>query len=82
MADENTKSDIPAKVDEVSDFDLPNEIIAACTALETVDGIDTAIMTKQDEARKKRIIRKSLAIIDNHIGYLYDCILEENKDID
>jgi len=39
------------------------------------------MMSKQDEIRKKRIVRRALAIIDNHIGYLYDCVFDD-KDKD
>jgi len=60
--------------------DVNGEIAAACSAINTVSELDTALMTKQDERRKGRIIRKSLAIIDVHIGYLYGCLFGEQKE--
>lgn len=68
--------------DDTIDTDVVNEIIAACNALETVQEIDTALMTKEDDKRKKRIARKSLAIIDYHINYLYACLYDDKDDED
>ena len=79
MADDLNTTEKTEELPEAifEDTDVSSEIIAACNALETVASIDTAIMTKADDQRKRRIIRKSLAIIDSHISYLYDCIFDD-----
>lgn len=81
MADEKATVDSVSEVPTDTLEDIPNEIIAACNAIDTMDNIDTAMMSKQDEIKKKRIVRRALAIIDNHIGYLYDCVFDD-KDKD
>jgi hypothetical protein len=53
-------------------------IQAAYFALSSVEDIDTAIMSKSDEARVKRIKRKSLVIIDECLKTLYDEIIEDD----
>ena len=53
-------------------------IQAAYFALSSVEDIDTAIMSKSDEARVRRIKRKSLVIIDECLKTLYDEIIEDD----
>ena len=54
-------------------------IQAAYFALASVEDIDTAIMSKSDEARVRRIRRKSLVIIDECLKTLYDEIIEDDS---
>lgn len=51
-------------------------IQAAYFAISAVDDMDTAIMSKTDELRVKRIKRKALVIIDECLKCLYDEIIE------
>jgi hypothetical protein len=52
-------------------------IASAFQALSAVDDMDTAIMSKADEMRIKRIKRKSILIIENCIDELYSEIFED-----
>lgn len=52
-------------------------ITSAYFAISAVDDMDTAIMSKQDELRIKRIRRKAIKIIDSCLGDLYDELFEE-----
>lgn len=59
------------------DFTTAHDYIAsAFQALAAVGDIDTAMMSKMDEMRVKRIRRKSLLIIENCIDELYNEIFE------
>lgn len=61
------------------DFTTAHDYIAsAFQALAAVSDIDTAIMSKTDENRIKRIRRKSLLIIENCIDELYNEIFESD----
>ncbi len=53
-------------------------INAATTAINALDTMDT--MTNEDAKRKKRIIRKSLKIIDNIISEMHDEIFESDEE--
>ena len=76
--------------DKVTDADLDLTAVEFTTrseyiqcayfAMSAVEGIDTAIMTKEDEKRIKRIIRKSIMIIDDCITELYDELYEDDED--
>jgi hypothetical protein len=86
---EQTNPEENAEVDlneeEISEFEFAtttaSEYIAASFyALEAVDGMDTAIMSKEDERRINRIKRKSLRIIDQCISDLYDEIFDEEEE--
>jgi hypothetical protein len=49
------------------------EIICMCKeALMAVEAIDTVMMDNSDSYKVKEIKRKSLALIDLHIGMIYD----------
>lgn len=56
------------------------DITAAYSALSAISEIDTAMMPQVYEAMKKRIIRKSIQIIDEQIKYIHDCIFFEEKE--
>lgn len=54
-------------------------INGACMAYSTMSEIDTAIMSKADEQRVKRIRRKCLKIIDVCISEYYDELFETDE---
>jgi len=58
----------------------PEYIASACNALAAIDGMDTAIMSRIDERRVKRIRRQSLRIIAECINELYEEIFDDNTD--
>ena len=55
-------------------------IAAAFNAITTVEGMDTAIMSKMDDKRIKRIKRQSLKIIAHCLNNLYEELFEDNSD--
>jgi hypothetical protein len=55
-------------------------ITSAYSAISAVEGMDTQIMSKEDAKRVKRIIRKSLMIIDDCITEMYDELYEKDDD--
>ena len=57
-------------------------ISSAYYAIAAVSEIDTELMQPRDKKRKKKIIRKSLRIIDNIISELYGELLEAEDDLD
>jgi len=54
-------------------------INGACMAYSTMGEIDTAIMSKADEQRVKRIRRKCLKIIDVCISEYYEELFETDE---
>jgi len=84
LADENAQDKKELETVET----LDNEVVftsdleyiqAAYFALASVDDMDTAIMTKQDEMRIKRIKRKAIVIIDECLKCLYDEIIDDDS---
>jgi hypothetical protein len=58
---------------EFEPADTRYEIISMCNqALSSVEGFDTGMISKEDAFKIKEIKRKSLALIDLHIGMMYD----------
>lgn len=55
-------------------------ISAAYFAISSVEGIDTQIMSKEDAKRIKRIMRKSIMIIDDCIGEMYNELYEDDTE--
>lgn len=55
-------------------------ISAAYFAISSVEGIDTQIMSKEDAKRIKRIIRKSIMIIDDCISEMYDELYDDDAE--
>jgi len=72
---ENVQDELDLQVDFTTAHDY---ISSAFQAMAAVGDIDTAIMSKSDEMRVKRIRRKSLLIIDNCIDELYSEIFESD----
>lgn len=63
------------------EFTSASEYInSAYFALSAVEDIDTALITKEDEKRIKRIKRKSIKIIDICITEMYDELFEEDDE--
>ena len=63
------------------EFTSASEYIhSAYSALAAVDDIDTAIISKEDEKRIKRIKRKSIKIIDICITEMYDELFDTDED--
>ena len=58
---------------EFEPADTRYERISMCNnALNAVEGFDTGMVSKEDAFKIKEIRRKSLALIDLHIGMIYD----------
>jgi hypothetical protein len=58
---------------EFEPADTRFEIISMCNqALNSVEGFDTGMMTKEESFKVKEIKRKCLSLIDLHIGMMYD----------
>jgi hypothetical protein len=57
-------------------------IQASYFSLASIEGIDTMIMTKNDERRVKRIKRKSLKIIDCCLSEMYDELFDDREDLE
>jgi len=58
---------------EFEPADTRFEIISMCNqALNSIEGFDTGMISKEDAFKIKEIKRKSLALIDLHIGMMYD----------
>jgi len=55
-------------------------ISSAYFSLSAVEDIDTAILSKQDEMRIKRIKRKAIKIIDSCIGDLYNELFDDESE--
>lgn len=55
-------------------------ISCAYYAISSVEGMDTGLMNKTDAIRIKRIIRKSLRIIDECVNEMYDELFDEEED--
>ena len=85
MSDEKIhpeQSEQPEKETEYEvEFTTRAEYIASATnALSAIDGLDPQIMNGANQARIKRIKRKSLKIIDACICEMYDEIFEDDED--
>ena len=46
--------------------------------MDVIDGIDTAMMSKADEMRVKKIRRKALRLTELSIDAIYDTNIEDN----
>jgi hypothetical protein len=55
-------------------------ISCAYYSISAVEGLDTGIMSKEDAKRIKRILRKSLRIIDDCINEMHDELFEDDED--
>ena len=55
-------------------------ISCAYYAISSVEGLDTGIMNKEDAKRIRRIMRKSLRIIDDCINEMHDELFEDDNE--
>ena len=81
---EGTTEPVQEETEELNgyvEFTSASEYInSAYFAMSAVDDIDTAIISKEDEKRIKRIKRKSIKIIDICISEMYDELFETDED--
>jgi len=72
---------VEEEVEGIVEFTTCAEYISsAYFSLSAVEEIDTAILSKQDEMRIKRIKRKAIKIIDSCIGDLYNELFDDESD--
>jgi hypothetical protein len=62
---------------EFYEYDDVQIIVAACTALDSVEAINP--MTAADNKRVARIKRKCISMIDFYIGELYDLTIDKDE---
>jgi hypothetical protein len=55
-------------------------ISAAFYSISAVEGIDLLLLTKEESRKIKRILKKSVRIIDSCISEMYDELFDEDKD--
>lgn len=78
---EETVTPAEEEMDTEVYFSTSHEYIAsAVQALTIVDEIDTAIMTKTDENRIRKIKRQSLKILSYYINEIYEETFDDNAD--
>ena len=82
---ENEEQKLPDEVTEeqegIVEFTSTSEYIcSAYYAIASVEDADTALMTKEDEKRVKRIKRKCLKIIDICVSEMYDELFESDEE--
>lgn len=77
----STESEAEMLEEGFVEFTSAGEYInSAYFALSAVEDIDTAIISKEDEKRIKRIKRKSIKIIDICITEMYDELFENDEE--
>ena len=69
----------------VGEFTTREEyVMLSCKAIETIVALkadmDDKLMSKQDQTRIKRIIRKSLAVIDECTNEMYSELFEKDEE--
>jgi hypothetical protein len=74
---ETEENELDLQVDFTTSHDY---IASAFQAINAVDDIDTALLSKSDEIRIKRIRRKSLLIIESCINELYSELFESEDE--
>jgi hypothetical protein len=55
-------------------------ISAAFYSISAVEGIDLLLLTKEESRKIKRILKKSVRIIESCISEMYDELFDEDKD--
>jgi hypothetical protein len=89
LSEQNNEKNVEDSVQETEeneldlqvDFTTSHDYIAsAFQAMNAVDDIDTALLSKSDEMRIKRIRRKSLLIIECCINELYSELFESEDE--
>lgn len=81
--EKSQESELEAEIEDEGEVEYTTRtdyITCAYSAISAVEGMDTQIMSKEDAKRIKRIIRKSLMIIDDCITEMYDELFERNEE--
>lgn len=79
--DDLTTSDQPEEEVVFETTTREDYIGCAYNAIAAVDGLDTGMMNKTDSLRVKRILKKSLRIIDECVTEMYDELFEDDEDV-
>lgn len=83
IIDENPEEYGKEEMEFETQFSTSHDYIAsAVQALAAVDEMDTALVSKTDEQRIKRIKRQSLRILSFYINEIYDETFENPVDTD
>jgi hypothetical protein len=81
MDDLNTSDQLEELEEAAVEFTTREDYIGcAYNAISAVEGLDTGMMNKTDALRVKRIIRKSLRIIDECVNEMYDELFEDEEE--
>lgn len=81
--EKSQESALEAEIEEETEIEYTTRtdyITCAYSAISAVEDMDLKMMSKEDAKRVKRIIRKSLMIIDDCITEMYDELFESNED--
>ena len=82
MDDLNTSENHESTEEALVEFTTREDYIScAYYSISSVEDLDTGMMNKTDALRVKRIIRKSLRIIDQCVNEMYDELFEDDEDI-
>lgn len=79
--DDLTTSDLPEEEAIFETTTREDYIGCAYNAIAAVEGLDTGMMNKTDALRVKRILKKSLRIIDECVTEMYDELFEDDEDV-
>jgi hypothetical protein len=84
-SEQNKPEEIESEEVDFSEFEFATTtaaeyISSAFYALNAVNEIDTAIVSREDERRINRIKKKSLKIIDQCISDLYDEMFDDGEE--
>jgi hypothetical protein len=69
--DESLELEYTTRIDYIS---------AAFYSISAVEGIDLLLLTKEESRKIKRILKKSVRIIESCISEMYDELFDEDKD--
>jgi hypothetical protein len=69
--DESIELEYTTRIDYIS---------AAFYSISAVEGIDLLLLTKEESRKIKRILKKSVRIIESCISEMYDELFDEDKD--
>jgi hypothetical protein len=78
--DDLTTSDLPEEEAVFETTTREDYIGCAYNAIAAVEGLDTGMMTKTDALRVKRILKKSLRIIDECVNEMYNELFEDEEE--
>ena len=69
--DESLELEYTTRIDYIS---------AAFYSISAVEGIDLLLLTKEESRKIKKILKKSVRIIESCISEMYDELFDEDKD--